>query len=114
MSMKTKAVFDALQALSPYDRKLVLCWFCDACLEYIGPGDKHRCKEGSSVYAPHPDAKPKFRLEDTGEGPVYLRFPEHVGAVDRSMQLQDELAYAGRHVNLDFNAEGILIGVEVL
>lgn len=114
MNTKTKTALDALQALTPHERKLVMCWFCDACREEVPPGDSHRCKEGSSVWAPHEDAPPKFTLEDTGEGPVYLRFPDHPGEVERTLPLQDELAYSGRRVNLDFDTQARLIGVEVL
>lgn len=55
----------------------------------------------------------KFILEDTGEGPVYLRFPGHGGQVDRTVVLKDRLPYDGRSVYLDFDAEGKLIGLEV-
>lgn len=32
-------VFAALRRLTPYERSLVLCWFCDTCRRYVGPGD---------------------------------------------------------------------------
>lgn len=47
MSQKTKTALDALLALSSEARGLVLCWFCDACREYIGPGETHRCEAGA-------------------------------------------------------------------
>lgn len=52
---KTKVALDALLALSPTQRGRVLCWFCDACHEHVGPGKTHRCKAGSEVYAPDPN-----------------------------------------------------------
>lgn len=43
---KTKQAMDALMALTPHERGLVLCWFCRACHAYVGPGDEgHRCPE---------------------------------------------------------------------
>jgi hypothetical protein len=50
MNKNLKLAMDALLALNPTDRGRVLCWFCDACREYVGPGDKHFCKAGSRVW----------------------------------------------------------------
>ena len=30
--------YEALKALAPLERGLVLCWFCDLCRKYIPPG----------------------------------------------------------------------------
>jgi len=49
---------EALMALTPHERGLVLCWFCDACHEYVGPGDDHRCTQGSELYPSADEAKP--------------------------------------------------------
>jgi hypothetical protein len=38
--------------LTPHERGLVFCWFCDACHIHVGPGEDHRCKAGSKVYPP--------------------------------------------------------------
>ncbi len=43
---------NALMILTPHERGLVLCWFCDACHEYVGPDDRHRCTMGSAIYPP--------------------------------------------------------------
>ena len=32
-----------LMAMHAAQRGRVLCWFCDACREYIGPGTSHVC-----------------------------------------------------------------------
>lgn len=52
MSLKTKRALDALMDLTPHERGLVFCWFCDACHIHVGPGEDHRCKAGSKVYPP--------------------------------------------------------------
>ncbi len=31
-------VFDALMALTPFQRTLVFCWFCQTCGKQVGPG----------------------------------------------------------------------------
>jgi hypothetical protein len=41
---------DALLSLNADERGLVLCWFCDACHEYVGPGRTHRCTKGSQIW----------------------------------------------------------------
>lgn len=50
MIAKTKLALDALLDLPPHERGLVFCWFCDACYEHVGPGETHRCAQGSEVY----------------------------------------------------------------
>lgn len=42
----------SLKALPAVERGAVLCWFCDACHEHIGPGETHKCKAGSLCHAP--------------------------------------------------------------
>lgn len=50
---KSDDAMDALMTMTPHERGLVLCWFCDACYEYVGPGDTHRCTRlGSVIYPP--------------------------------------------------------------
>jgi hypothetical protein len=41
-----RAAYQALLALTVEQRGLVLCWFCDVCHVYVGPGDCHSCKRG--------------------------------------------------------------------
>ncbi len=36
----------ALLALNLIQRGLILCWFCPACHEYIGPGESHHVEPG--------------------------------------------------------------------
>lgn len=52
MDSRVKLAMQTLLVLSPFERGQVLCWFCDACHEYVGPGNDHRCKAGSRVYPP--------------------------------------------------------------
>jgi len=32
-----------LDALTPHQRGFVMCWYCPACHEFIGPGKKFTC-----------------------------------------------------------------------
>jgi hypothetical protein len=38
-----RKAFAALYKLTDDQRGLVLCWFCDSCHRYVGPGDNCRC-----------------------------------------------------------------------
>ena len=66
-----RQALDALLNLESHERRAVLCWFCDACAEYVGPGETHRCTMGSTVYPPaiipSKSSKPKEKL------PFWLR-----------------------------------------
>lgn len=42
--------YRVLLELTTEQRGLVLCWFCDACFEHVGPGEPHRCTKGSAVW----------------------------------------------------------------
>ena len=39
-----REAFRMLKLLTPIERGLIMCWFCDACNEEIPPGDKHDCR----------------------------------------------------------------------
>ncbi len=39
-----REAFRTLKLLTPIERGLILCWFCDACCEEIPPGGEHDCR----------------------------------------------------------------------
>lgn len=49
---------DVFLKLSEPERRAVLCWFCDACAAYVGPGESHYCSMGSAIYPPKIKAEP--------------------------------------------------------
>jgi len=53
------AAVRALRALTPHERGLAMCWFCDACREEVGPGEEHRCREGSHLWPSAEGAPPR-------------------------------------------------------
>ncbi|MAK65056.1 MAG: hypothetical protein CMF75_10020 [Maricaulis sp.] len=61
----------------------------------------------------------RFHLSSMSEGPAYLYLPAHPrgsipGLVSRSIRLSTIIPdYKGDEVNLDFDAEGRLVGIEV-
>jgi hypothetical protein len=64
---------------------------------------------------------PRFQLsvsEDDAEV-AYLKLPTHPGSVEgavkKTVSLRDVLgSYSGPDVNLDFDASGVLVGIEIL
>lgn len=44
-SPAAREAFLLLMSLSEEQRGLVLCWFCNGCNRYVGPGDACRCGE---------------------------------------------------------------------
>jgi hypothetical protein len=59
----------------------------------------------------------KFELELTGATTAYLRLPTHPGVLRgaRTVPLVDLMgAYKGPYVVLDFDPEGVLVGIEVI
>jgi hypothetical protein len=59
----------------------------------------------------------KFELELTGATTAYLRLPTHPGVLReaRTVPLVDLMgAYKGPYVVLDFDSEGVLVGIEVV
>lgn len=59
----------------------------------------------------------KFELELTGATTAYLRLPTHPGVLRgaRSVPLVDIMgAYKGPYLVLDFDSEGVLVGIEVI
>lgn len=61
-----------------------------------------------------------FQVCDVHPGVAYLTLPDHpgrgvYGCVDRTVELRDIIGdYKGPDVNLDFDKEGVLIGIEIL
>ncbi|MGD9815791.1 MAG: DUF2283 domain-containing protein [Hyphomonadaceae bacterium] len=52
-----------------------------------------------------------------GDAAVYLYFPDTPqtpGCVARTVRLHSLLAYTGPEINLDFDATGAVIGIEIL
>jgi len=59
----------------------------------------------------------KFELEITGRTTAYLKLPTHPGTITkvRNVPLTDLLgAYKGPYVVLDFDLDGLLIGIEIV
>ncbi len=40
-----RAAMQAMRALTPWERGLVLVWFCPVCLGFTGPGDRCPCPQ---------------------------------------------------------------------
>jgi hypothetical protein len=59
----------------------------------------------------------KFELNLTGATTAYLRLPTHPGVLRgaRTVPLVDLMgAYKGPYVVLDFDSEGVLVGIEII
>jgi hypothetical protein len=61
----------------------------------------------------------KFHLAGMSDGPAYLYLPAHPGpdasgVVSKTIRVRDLIgSYEGEDVNLDFDSEGRLIGIDV-
>lgn len=61
-----------------------------------------------------------YRLKvygEPGETAAYLRLPRHPqtpGCVAKTLRLHSVVEYAGAEINIDFDATGAVIGIEIL
>lgn len=44
-----RQAYALLRSMSPEQRGRVLCWFCDRCYAYVGPGQNMTCDGGHHV-----------------------------------------------------------------
>lgn len=49
--VRVRRAFAALNECSPEERGQVMCWFCDTCRGYVGPGCNMACDDGHHAIA---------------------------------------------------------------